>query len=140
MIEEKFKNKLVAVLNKSIEPGKLMNALAHMSIGLGSSIGKEELRLTDYRDSEGGSHPFISEIPFIILSENSNKIRKLRNDAIAGNFIFNDFTDTMTIGTYKEQIERTMQVKEENLIYYGIVLFGDWDKLTELTRKFSLWR
>jgi hypothetical protein len=137
---EQFKNKLVAVLNKSIDTGKVMNALAHMCIGLGSAINKEELRLTDYKDADGGSHPFISELPFIILSENSNKIRKLRMEAIANHIIFNDFTDTMTIGTYKEQIERTLQVKDENLIYYGIVLFGEWNKVTELTRKFSLWR
>jgi hypothetical protein len=104
MSEEKFKNKLVAVLNKSVDIGKIMNALAHMCIGLGSAIGKEALRLTDYRDADEGSHPFISEIPFIILSENSNKIKKLRNEAIINNIIFNDFTDTMTVGTYKEQI------------------------------------
>jgi hypothetical protein len=140
MSEEKFKNKLVAVLNKSIETGKAMNALAHLCIGLGSIIGKEELRLTDYKDADGGSHPFISELPFIVLSENSNKIRKLRNEAITHQLIFNDFTDTMTVGTYQEQIERTVQVKDENLVYYGIVLFGDWDKVTELTKKFSLWR
>src|SRR5580692_8222591 len=108
---ETFQNKLVAVLNKSIEPGKIMNALAHMCIGLGASIGKDELRLTDYQDADGGLHPFISEIPFIILSENSNKIRKLRQEAIACNIAFNDFTDTMTVGTYKEQIARTLQVK-----------------------------
>lgn len=137
---EIFKNKLVAVLNKSIEPGRIMNALAHMCIGLGSAIGKEDLRLTAYQDANGGSHPFISEIPFIILAENSNKIRKLRNEAIANNILFNDFTDTMTVGTYKEQIERTLQVKEESLVYFGIVLFGDWNKVTELTKKFSLWR
>lgn len=140
MAGEQFKNKLVAVLNKSIEPGKVMNALAHMCIGLGSVIGKEELRLTDYKDADCGSHPFISELPFIILSENSNKIRKLRNEAIANHVTFNDFTDTMTIGTYKEQLARTVQVKDEDLIYYGIVLYGDWEKVTELTRKFSLWR
>ncbi|MCW5584408.1 MAG: DUF2000 domain-containing protein [Gammaproteobacteria bacterium] len=140
MSEEKFKNKLVAVLNKSIEPGKVMNALAHLCIGLGASLGKEELRLSDYKDADNGSHPFISELPFIVLSENSNKIRKLRNEAIANNIIFNDFTDTMTIGTYKEQIARTLRVKDENLVYYGIVLFGDWDKVTELTKKCSLWR
>ena len=140
MADEQFKNKLVAVLNKSVEPGKVMNALAHMCIGLGSVIGKEELRLTDYKDADGGSHPFISELPFIILSENSNKIRKLRNEAIVNHITFNDFTDTMTIGTYKEQIVRTVQVKDEDLIYFGIVLYGDWEKVTELTRKFSLWR
>lgn len=137
---ETAKNKLVAVLNKSVEPGKAMNALAHMCIGLGSVIGKEALHLTDYKTVEGDSHPYISEMPFIILTENSNKIRKLRNDALANNILFNDFTDTMTMGTYQEQIERTAQTKDENLVYYGIVLFGDWDKVTELTRKCSLWR
>ncbi|HCX3367520.1 DUF2000 domain-containing protein [Legionella pneumophila serogroup 1] len=140
MVEQPFKNKLVAVLNKRIEPGKVMNALAHMCIGLGAVIGEEELRLTDYRDADGGSHPYISEIPFIILCENSNKIRTLRQNALAKNVLFNDFTDTMTVGTYQEQIERTAHVKENDLIYYGIVLFGDWDIVTELTRKCSLWR
>lgn len=140
MSEEKFENKLVAVLNKSIDTGKVMNALAHMCIGLGAAIGKHELRLTDYKDADGGLHPFISEIPFIILTENSNKIRRLRNEAIANHIQFNDFTDTMTVGTYQEQIEKTLHVKDENLIYYGIVLFGDWEKVTALTRKFSLWR
>lgn len=140
MNHEVFKNKLVAVLNKSIEPGKVMNALAHMCIGLGAAIGRDLLRLTDYQDAEGGSHPFISELPFIILAENSNKIRKLRNEAIANKIIFNDFTDTMTIGTYQEQLARTLTVKDADLVYYGIVLFGDWEKVTELTRKFSLWR
>ena len=135
-----FKNKLVAVLNKSIEHGKVMNALAHMCIGLGSAIGQESLRLTDYRDADGGSHPYISEIPFIILVENSNKIRKLRQEAIQHQILFNDFTDTMTVGTYLDQIERTKQIKDQDLIYYGIVLFGDWQKVTELTHKFSLWR
>lgn len=140
MATEQFKNKLVAVLNKRVEPGKVMNALAHMCIGLGAAIGKDELRLTEYRDADGGSHPFISEIPFIILSENSNKIRTLRSAALAQGILCNDFTDTMTVGTYQEQIERTAQVPNDELEYYGIVLFGDWDKVTELTRKCSLWR
>ena len=140
MSVELFQNKLVAVLNKSIEAGKVMNALAHMCIGLGSAIGQQDLRLSDYQDADDGSHPFISEIPFIILSENSNKIRKLRKEALAHNILLNDFTDTMTVGTYQEQIERTRQVKEEDLIYYGIVLFGDWGRVTELTKKCSLWR
>jgi len=140
MLAEQFKNKLVAVLNKRIETGKVMNALAHMCIGLGAAIGKDPLRLTDYQDADGGSHPYISEIPFIILSENSNKIRKLRHEAKANSILFNDFTDTMTVRTYQEQIERTLYVKDENLIYYGIVLFGHWNKVTELTRKCSLWR
>jgi hypothetical protein len=140
MSEEIFKNKLVAVLNKSVDVGKVMNALAHMCIGLGAAIGKEDLRLTHYQDGDGSSHPHISEIPFIILSGNSNKIRKLREESIANGIQFNDFTETMTVGTYQEQIARTLTVKEQDLIYYGIVMFGEWDKVTALTKKFSLWK
>ncbi len=135
-----FENKLVAVMNKSIEPGRLMNALAHMCIGLGASIGQEPLRLCDYRDATGGSHPFISEMPFMVLAENSNKIRKLRESCLEKGIIFNDFTDTMTIGTYQEQLEKTAKTNPEELVYFGIVLFGPWAEVTELTRKFSLWK
>lgn len=135
-----FENKLVAVMNEKIEPGIVMNALAHMCIGFGSEIGKDLLRLTNYVDADGGSHPSISEMPFMILKANSNKIRGLRQAALEAGLKFVDFTNTMTIGTYIEQIERTNQTKEEEFIYYGIVLFGDWNKISELTRKFSLWK
>ncbi|HEY5259459.1 MAG TPA: DUF2000 domain-containing protein [Rhabdochlamydiaceae bacterium] len=135
-----FANKLVAVMNEKVEPGIVMNALAHMCIGFGSEIGKEPLRLTNYTDADAGSHPSISEMPFMILKANSNKIRALRQAAQQEGILCVDFTDTMTIGTYLEQLERTKQVKEADLIYYGIVLFGDWAKVSELTRKFSLWK
>jgi len=127
-------------MNEKIEPGIIMNALAHMCIGFGSEIGKEPLRLTNYLDADGGSHPSISEMPFMILKANSNKIKALRLAALQSEIKCVDFTDTMTIGTYIEQLERTKQVKEADLIYYGIVLFGNWDKVSELTRKFSLWK
>lgn len=139
-----FSNKLVAVMNEKIEPGVIMNALAHMCIGFGSEIGTELLRLTNYVDADGESHPSISEMPFMILKANSNKLRALRLaarqmgircvDSLCG------FTHTMTVGTYLEQIECTKQTKEEDLIYYGVVLFGDWEKVSQLTKKFSLWK
>lgn len=135
-----FTNKLVAVMNEKIEPGIIMNALAHMCIGFGSQIGTEPLRLTDYIDADGSSHPYISEMPFMILKANSSKIRALRQTARDMGIQCVDFSDTMTVGTYQEQIERTKQTKEADLIYYGIVLFGNWDKVSELTRKFSLWK
>ncbi len=135
-----FKNKLVAVMNEKIEPGVIMNALAHMSIGFGAEIGIELLLLTNYIDADGESHPNISEMPFMILKANSNKIRSVRQTARQKGIKCIDFTNTMTIGTYTEQLERTKQTKEADLIYYGIVLFGDWDEVSELTRKFSLWK
>lgn len=127
-------------MNEKIEPGIIMNALAHMCIGFGSAIGKEPLRLTNYVDADEGYHPNISEMPFMILKANSNKLRALRLAALEAGIPCVDFTDTMTVGTYLEQVERTRQTKEADLVYYGVVLFGDWEKVSELTRKFSLWK
>lgn len=134
--------KLVAVLNEKIETSKVMNALAHMALGLGGSIeNKDELRLTNYKDADGGDHANISERGFVILkAENSNKIRMLRKAAINNNIKYVDFTNTMTEGTYQDQLKRSSETKEENLEYYGIILFGDLEIITELTRKFSLWK
>ena len=136
-----FSKKLVAVLNEKIENGKLMNALSHMAVGLGTAIqNKEELRLMDYTDADGGKHPNISEMPFIVLKTNSGKIRMLRTAAINNKIQFTDFTNTMTVGTYEEQIEKTKETKEQDLEYYGIILFGERQLVSELTKKFSLWK
>lgn len=135
-----FTNKLVAVMNEKVEVGVAMNGLAHMCIGFGSKIGMDPLRLTDYEDADGGGHSCISEMPFMILKANSNKIRGLRHAARENGLAFVDFTDTMTVGTFLEQLERTRKTHDADLVYYGIVLFGDWGKVSELTRKFSLWK
>jgi len=126
-------------MNEKIEPGVIMNALAHMCIAFGSEIGKEPLHLTPYVDANEGGH-LSSKMPFIILKANSNKIRGLRQAALELGIPFIDFIHTMTGDTYKEQLERTKQTKEAELIYYGIVLFGEWEKVSELTKKFSLWK
>ena len=135
-----FPNKLVAVLNKSIPPGNLMNALAHLCIGFGAKIGQEPLRLTNYRDADGGDHPYISEIPFMVLEANSNKLRALRQAAIEQKIEFSDFTNTMTVGSFEEQLKLSAETPESEMIYYGVVLFGDWEKVSALTKKFSLWK
>ena len=56
------------------------------------------------------------------------------------NIHFTDFTDTMTDGTYTDQQERTINTPEESLEYFCVVAFGEIEKLSLLTKKFSLWR
>lgn len=135
-----MKNKLVAVLNKGVEPGKVMNALAHMCIGFGAKIGPDPLELIDYIDAEGNTYPNISRMPFIILRANSNKIRRLKEDAELHSIPFSLFTHTMTEGSWDEQLERTANTQEDALECFGIVLFGPNETLKDLTKKFSLWK
>ena len=134
--------RFIAILNKKVETGKLMNALGHMSAGLAGGFGKaQEMCFLEYKDKNGGIHPFISHFPFIILSaDNSNQIRTVRNEAIARKIIFTDFTSTMTIGTSAEQVNNTAATDEANLEYYGICLFGETNTLREFTKKFSLFK
>jgi hypothetical protein len=135
-------HKFVAVLNKKIPAGNLMNALGHMTAGLvGAYPHIPDMRFNSYFDKDGGEHKSISDNPYIILAaDNSNKIRTLREELMSAGVAFVDFTSTMTVGTYAEQRDRTADMPEAELEYYGICMFGEKDVLGELTRKFSLWR
>ncbi len=71
---DELENKFVAVLNKKIPAGSLMNALGHMAVGLvGSYPNAKDMRFDSYIDQNGGDHKSISDYPFIILTaDNSN--------------------------------------------------------------------
>ncbi len=135
-------HRFVAVLSKKIEPGRAMNALAHMAAGLSSIItDKATLRFDTYVDKDGSEHKSISDNPFIVLSsDNSNQIRTLRNRLIEENIPFNDFTGTMIEGSHVDQHKRTLETPELELEYYGICFFTEDRISRELTKKFSLWR
>lgn len=135
-----FENKLVALVNKDIEVGVAMNAIAHMTIGLGAQLNNELLRLNNYQDKNGNIYPNISQIPFIILRGKSSEIRKAVLNAKEQNIQHGVFLNTMTGGGYQEQLDNTLQTPEENLIYYSAVLFGPWDAVSQITKKFSLYK
>lgn len=138
------KHKFVAVLNKKTDPGKIMNALAHISLGLVATSTPEEIQqmgFVDYIDKDGNNHRSLSKNSYVILrADNSNQIRTVRNVAKEKGVHFIDFTNTMQEGTYEDQLERTKNTPELELEYYAIVLFGEIDQVSELTKKFSLWR
>jgi len=131
--------KFVAVLNKKIESGKAMNALAHMTVGLVNSNPELDMGVIDYADKDGSPH-LASKFPYIILTaKNSNQIRTLRSALIEKNIPFASFTEAMTVGTWEEQVEKSKATSEEELEYYGICMLGEKEDLDELTKKFSLW-
>ena len=133
-------DKFIAVLNKKIPTGNLMNAIGHMSVGLVTLFEDlKPLRLQTYIDKSGTEHKNISDNPYIVLkADNSNQIRTLRNMLIEKNIKFVDFINTMTEGTFVEQHKRTNETPEAELEYFGICFFMDGVESRELTKKFSL--
>jgi len=134
--------RFIAILNKKISTGPLMNALGHMSAGLAGGYGQaDSMFFLQYFDKDNTHHPNISHFPFIILkADNSNQIRNIRNEVIKREIYFTDFTSTMTIGTSQEQQDKTKETLESELEYYGICMFGKTEELKEFTGKYSLFK
>ncbi len=127
-------HKFVAILNKKVDSGKIMNALAHMSLGLVAGATpeeKEEMGFFAYVDADGNEHKDLSKNSYVILrADNSNQIRSVREQALASGLRFVDFTDSMQDGTYMEQIERIKGIREADLNYVGICLFVPIEKVS----------
>jgi len=134
-----FENKLVIIVSKDADPGVAMNAVAHASLALGATLGTAPLALQEYRDTSGNNWP-LSGMPYIILRGKSGEIRKALVAAKEANILQIAFTETMTGGTYVEQLARTAQLSQEEHVYYAAVLFGPWEQVSQMTKKFSLYK
>ncbi|WP_394246409.1 DUF2000 domain-containing protein [Vibrio profundi] len=138
---EENQKRYIAVLSKKMDLGRTLNVLGHLSVGLSKQLADDESLYVDYVDMDSNIHPSMSHYPFIVLkADNSNKLRKVREDAISRGIKFTDFTHTMTEGGSVEQQQRTKETKEANLEYLGVCLFGDTETLREFTKKFSLYK
>lgn len=134
--------KFVAVVNKDLEIGKALNAIAHSCAGL-VDLATDELRekmsFIDFEDGDGYVHKNISGLSLIVLRGKNGEIKKLRKSFVEQDILFTDFIETMTGDTYKEQLDKTKDTKEEDMKYYCLVAFGEKEIIDPLTRKFSLW-
>ncbi len=140
-LPDENQKRFVAVISKKVEVGRAVNVLGHLSVSLANQLSDGDAVYTDYHDLNGNVHPNISHYPFIVLrADNSNKIRKLRQEALDRGMPFSNFTDTMVEGGSAVQQQNTKNTPEAELEYLGICLFGETETLRELTKKFSLYR
>lgn len=140
-LPDENQKRFVAVISKKVEVGRAVNVLGHLSVSLANQLSDGDAVYTDYRDLDGNVHPNISHYPFIVLrADNSNKIRKLRQEALDKGIPFSDFTHIMVEGGSEVQQQTTKNTPEAELEYLGICLFGETETLRELTKKFSLYR
>lgn len=137
------KYKFVAVINEKIETGRALNAIAHMGLGLvniADEETKEKMSFIDFPDKDDEAHKSISGLSLIVLKGRNGEIKKVRNQFKEENIMFVDFIETMTGDTYAEQLVKTKELGQEEHNYFGILAFGEIDKINPITKKLSLWR
>lgn len=137
------KYKFVTVINKDLEMGVALNAIAHSCAGLVAMAPnelKEKMSFIDFTDKDDFVHKSISGLSLIVLRGKNGEIKKLKRALVENKMLFTDFTETMTGDTYKEQLDKTLETSEEDMKYYCIATFGEKEVLDPLTKKFSLWR
>ena len=135
--------KFVAVINEKIEMGKALNAIAHMGLGLvniADDETKEKMSFIDFPDKDGEVHESISGLSLIVLKGRNGEIKKVRSQFAEQNILFVDFIETMTGDTYAEQLVKTKELGTEEHQYFGVLAFGEIEKINPITRKLSLWR
>lgn len=135
-------HKFVAIVNKDLEVGKALNAIAHSCaglVGLAEKELKEKMSFIDFEDKDGFIHKSISGLSLIVLRGKNNEIKKARQNFIDNNVLFTDFTETMTKDTYKEQLEKTQETSNEDMYYFCVAAFGEKSTIDPITKKFSLW-
>lgn len=133
-------SKFVAVLNKTVDLSRALNALGHVTAGLAGNTGQSErMEFITYKDKSGASYPNISRCPYIVLKGADSKLRQFRDNLIEHGIPYSCFLDTMIEGGSDQQVENTAKMASEELKIIAIVTFADRDVLDPLTKKFSMW-
>ena len=133
-------NKIVIVVNRQLEPGRLANAMAHAIAGLVDRLQKTDPICFLNYPSQAGWSANIAQAPVIVLrADNGNQLRRLHNEASASGVASNAFVHTMLGASAAEQQAATAACDPPLLEFWAVALHASAAALAPLTKRFSVY-
>ncbi len=137
-----FSRRIVAVVNKDLEPWRVTNAVAHMNAIIGSMVDKEQLVSGDYFVSQDGEKlPRNPQYPIIIMRADEKELHKIYTNVCERKLKHHVFIKEMQDTTNDQEIIDTMKEQTiEATTFYGIAFFAPNEIAAELTKNLQLWK
>lgn len=133
--------KIVIVLNAKLEMGVALNVAAHLSTALGFHA-TDHMGRNILTDASGNKHFGISKYPIIITKIKSGKLKSSLTEAKKiDKLLVVDYPSVMYTTGHDDELAQEMQKQtEEEMEYFGYILFGKSDTVDSISGKFSLWK
>lgn len=132
-----FGRRCVVVVDAELPAGKAANAAAVLALTLGQR--HPELVGAPLADASGTPHPGLIPIGIAVLSAPSDALARLRAKALAGGCDVVDFpVQGQQTTDYQAFIDAVAQVREEELRYLGVALFGPRKAVGKLVGNLAL--
>jgi len=136
--------KAVVVLSSTIESSIALNVTGHLCISLGANIDDTELMgQKEIYDKSDKKHIGISRYPVITTKLKPSKLKTFIQNVKENYqdiFIVDYPLEMLETGHDEELVEALKNINNEDIIYYGALIYGDTEIINQLTGKFSLWR
>jgi lysyl-tRNA synthetase, class II len=139
---QNFSKKIVAVVDKEIEPWRALNAVAHMTAIIGNETKKDRLTSGDYFvGSDGTAIPRNSQYPIIIMRADEKDLHKLFGKVKTKNIPHHVFIKEMQDTSNDQEIVETLKNQSmANTTFYGVAFLAPNDLADELTKGYQLFR
>lgn len=141
MINQDFSKRMTVVVDNEVKSWQLLNTVGHITAFLGNKMDCEFTTGEYFETKDAIKYSRNSQYPIIILSAAQEKLRKLLGSLRKTDLLHVVYIPEMVEYTSdKKLMEKVSKKLDKNLVYLGVGIFGDNEKIKELTKHFNLWK
>lgn len=141
MIDQDFTKRMTVVLDKTLNSWKLLNTVGHITAFLGNKMPERFATGDFFQTSDGMEYPRNSQYPLIALSATQKQLKELLVKVKENGLLWVAYIPEMVEYTDDERLmEKVGKKHHSELEFLGLGIFGDNEKVKELTKDFSLWK